>query len=231
MRLCVLVLLAACSTSSGRSKKDAGGAGDGGVSDVGGLADVGGGTDGAADGADAADAADSADTADATDGNTADVGGGEVGDVGETTGDVEAPAGVCGEMVPDGLPVGSTCTDHSECGTGFCYDEELWNEDGVPRRRFCTAACAGCTVVSNCNEWPKAAGVFDNKCYPLTSKFINTHKLAASSLCLAGCNNDGDCQNLGEFSRCALLSFGDDCNYGATKVCQPESFVGAEACQ
>lgn len=222
--------LAACSSGSGKSSKDA----QSGPADTQGLADLAGsdGADGTAagdstDGSDGSAGTDGVAGSDGTDGSAGDV---VDGDTSEPGPDVEGPVNVCGTVTEGGLPIGAACTEHSQCSTGYCYDEALWNEDGTLAHRFCTASCAGCTVVSNCNMWPKAAGGYENKCYPLTSRFIKEHTLDAKSLCLAGCNNDSDCAGLGEYSRCALLSFGLDCNYGVVKVCQPESFVGAETC-
>ncbi len=125
---------------------------------------------------------------------------------------------------PDGLGIGMPCTDHMECETGYCYTEELWNEDSSQTYRFCTAGCAGCTVKGNCNEWKKAPGVNANSCFPFTSSFIKYFGLEVTSLCLTACQSDAECANLGSFNTCAKLTFGKDYDYGVQKVCQPESF-------
>ena len=148
---------------------------------------------------------------------------GDEGPPGEDT--ASGPVDQCGTPGIGTKGLGEACTDHAECGTNYCYDEELWNEDGNIVHRFCTAKCTGCTVVDNCNDWPKAQGVLENKCTPLTSYFINFHKLSATSVCLVRCSSDAECANLGSFTTCAGLTFGKEKNYGVGKYCQPPDFV------
>jgi hypothetical protein len=141
------------------------------------------------------------------------------------------PGSPCGTFIDGGLPVGMPCTAHEECSTGYCYDEELWNEDGNIVNRFCTAKCAGCTEVGNCNEWPKADGAGENKCYPLTTSFINKHSLTLTSLCMPTCGSSSDCADIAPYTVCRLARFDGNCSYGVTKICQPEDFSGNEACE
>lgn len=219
----IFVALSACSSS--RTKADAVGSDGSDGSD---------GADGTADvaGSDGTDGADGGQT-DVT--SPTDVEG-PVGDtatpdvaVGEDT--ALPPSSPCGTFIEGGLPVGMPCTAHEECATGYCYDEELWNEDGNIVNRFCTAKCAGCTEVGNCNEWPKADGVGENKCYPLTSSFINQHKLTLTSLCMPTCTSSNDCAAIAPYSICRLARFDGNCSYGVTKICQPEDFSGNEPCE
>ncbi len=150
--------------------------------------------------------------------------GGDTTDTGGDTGVDPSKAPKCGVEDQAGLAIGEECSEHADCETGYCYDEYLWNEDGSKTYRFCTVACTGCTVKGNCNEWGKAAGIKENKCFPLTSNFINFFELKFDSLCLASCVSDGDCAGMGPFSTCKLLSFGKDFDYGVVKICQPPDF-------
>ena len=131
----------------------------------------------------------------------------------------------CGvEDIPDGKGIGEPCAEHTECETGYCYTEYLWNEDGSQTHRFCTVGCTGCTVKGNCDEWKHGPGIKENKCFPFTSSFINHYGLKWDSVCLATCQNDGDCAAMGGFSSCAKMTFGKDYDYGVHKVCQPPDF-------
>ena len=151
-------------------------------------------------------------------------GGGTTGGS-ETTGGGTAaqPQDVCGLADHPGLPLGVACTENDDCETGYCYEEELWNEDGTTPQRFCTAACAGCTTVGNCNEWSKATGTLENKCFPFRTAFINYYGLDVRSICLATCKTDADCVNVAPHTFCGGLKYGSDKEFGSgiSKVCQP----------
>ena len=167
-------------------------------------------TDGSATGADATDAIDGTDA--------------------ETT-STDGPVNQCGEM-GEGKGIGEPCLSHAECATGYCYDEAYLSEDGSQTYRFCTAKCAGCTTVGNCNEWPMGPGVKANTCYIFKSAFINEYNLKADSLCLPTCSSDSDCIGLGPFSKCGKVQYswteGEECFGGVQKVCQPPEPIGPE---
>ncbi len=150
--------------------------------------------------------------------------GGEV-DTGGTTGFDPNKAPKCGIEDGQGLAIGEACAENADCQTGVCYGEALWNEDGSTEAfKFCTAGCSGCTIVGSCNEWDKAAGISENTCMIFTSNFINYYELVFDSVCLATCLSDGDCVGLAPFTKCALIRFGKESNYGVRKVCQPPEF-------
>jgi hypothetical protein len=176
-------------------------------------------TDGNTTATDGVDGTDGAEGATGTDSETS------------ATDAVDGAANLCG-VEGEGKGIGEPCTSHSECATGYCYDEEYLNEDGGSTYRFCTAKCAGCTTVGNCNDWPLGPGVQANTCYIFKTAFINEYNIQADSLCLPTCSNDNDCIGLGPFSKCDKVKYswsdGEECFGGVQKVCQPPEFVGPE---
>ena len=141
----------------------------------------------------------------------------------------DGPVNQCG-VVGDGKGIGEPCLSHAECSTGYCYDEAYLNEDGNQTYRFCTAKCAGCTTVGNCNEWPMAPGIKANTCYIFKTAFINEYNIQADSLCLPTCSSDADCAGLGPFNTCGKVQYGwsegEECFGGVQKVCRPAEFAG-----
>ncbi len=154
------------------------------------------------------------------------------GTTGGTDTTVTTPPPLCGAftpagdpLYPDGKPVGFPCAAHSDCATGYCYDEALWNEDGTQQHRFCTAACTQCEK-TKCSDYPKPGAKLESNCAgTLSSSFRKHFNLRFKSLCLAKCTQDADCADLGgTFTKCAQLKFGKDFNYGVNKYCQPADF-------
>ena len=130
----------------------------------------------------------------------------------------------CGAPVAGGKPIGAPCTDSSECATGYCYDEALWNEVGPPVNRFCTVACKECPGATDCAAWPTATGAGLTRCVGFPGYYVAHFGLAFKSVCLASCDSDAQCTALDPFSVCAGLSFGKEASFGVFKFCQPASF-------
>ncbi len=215
LSLALIFVLPGCGTTVETRVVDAGTGGGGGDGTGGAGTDTGTPTTGTTDG----------------NGTTGDTGTGDTGtgtDEGgtETTGTTGPPplGSKCGVEDNPGKAIGETCTEHAECETGYCYDEALWNEDGVPTNRFCTVACNACTLKSNCTEWGTAPGVAQNVCVGLPSYFINYFTLEFTSLCLPGCKNNGHCAGLTGLDTCGDLAFGKENSYGVWDICQPASF-------
>ena len=203
--LCVFALLDCCTTTTVEPRKiDTGGSNSGGTSTSG------------------------------TTGTTSDGDGSSTGGTGSTSGTGSGSGttttggdDTCGLAEPnlDGLPIGAPCTEHEQCSTGYCYDESVFNEDGVLTYRFCTVACTSCGIKKTCGDWPKDQGTGTNKCYGLPTYYVNHYNLSYRSLCLVGCYKDVDCIGLDPFTKCAGLGIGKDKSYGSPDVCQPPEYV------
>jgi len=217
------MLVAACTSTTTTTRVvstdasasiDTGNSGSDGLDGTSGIT---GATDGTTSATDGTDGVDGTDGATGTDSETG------------STDAVDGFADVCG-VEGEGKGIGEPCASHTECATGYCYNEQYLNEDGGSTYRFCTAKCAGCTTVGNCNEWPMGPGVKANTCYIFRSAFINEYELTADSLCLPTCSNDSDCMGLGPFSKCGSVKYswaeGEECFGGVQKVCQPPEFAG-----
>ena len=115
-------------------------------------------------------------------------------------------------------PVGTPCTSHDDCETGYCYDE-AWTTE-IDGHRFCTIACQGCDLT--CSEWTHVTAN-GNKCIPFRTAGINEHDLVFRSLCLAACANDQECVDAfgGALTTCEMPRDFDGGTIGVWKMCFP----------
>ncbi len=134
---------------------------------------------------------------------------------------MEASAGI--------KPIGAPCNDHSECTTGYCYDEWLMNWQGG--LRFCTISCLDCAGVGQqhaCNEFDQGSegSGAEYTCVhvsnSITRQCFGDSELRA--LCLPTCN--------GQVQRCSDW-FGpgvyDECGFidMSASTCPDAGFIGA----
>ncbi len=95
--------------------------------------------------------------------------------------------------------IGAPCTDHSECKTGYCYDE--WYLGWTGGFRFCTVACNGCPVGKQhaCTDFNETAtGGPSYKCLILknTCHVNNFGDFDVEGICVPDCGKNMDnCNN------------------------------------
>jgi len=118
------------------------------------------------------------------------------------------------------LKIGAPCTEHSQCQTGYCYDEAWKDADGNNNFRFCTISCVGCPKA--CADWESST--YDgNTCLPFLSAEIEEYSLTFKSICLPKCFDANECKTAfnNGLTTCAVPLHWDESTFGAAKVCLP----------
>jgi hypothetical protein len=104
----------------------------------------------------------------------------------------------CLPAVEGVFPVGSACSMHCECSTGYCYDEAYLGDF-----RFCSKLCA-----DTCSD-EDTQGLQSHVCLQLGGKLANEYGLTQTSICMRVCETLEDCK--------ALSSLYDKCGEELTK--------------
>lgn len=104
----------------------------------------------------------------------------------------------CHPAIEGVFPVGSACTMHCACSTGYCYDEAYLGDF-----RFCSKLCKdGCSKEDT-------EGIQSHVCLQLGGKLANDYGLTVTSICMRVCETVEDCK--------ALSSAYDKCGEDLTK--------------
>ena len=119
--------------------------------------------------------------------------------------------------------MGEPCTDHSECKTGYCYDE--WYLGWTGGFRFCTAACNGCPTGQSqlCSSFDEPDPGIKHTCIIFTSCHANEFgAFDVQGICVPKCNNNFQhCTNWYEstYSECSVPRVGSCGTIGASGTC------------
>ena len=119
----------------------------------------------------------------------------------------ELPPVVVGkcEGTPGDKPIMSACSEHCECQTGYCYDENFLG-GGF---RFCSMDCANPSI-GQCSKinHPDSPGVQKYGCLNLSS-LKDDYDLETTSLCVLRCENLDECkQYSSQYDQCGNFSGG-----------------------
>ena len=121
--------------------------------------------------------------------------------------------------VPGTKPTGAACTDHCECRTGYCYDE-----DYLGGFRFCTRECGGVTCGSEDQE--PGDTVQRHVCLQFNSAHIDKYGLTKHDICQKRCNSVDECKLLGSaYDYCPNQTQWEGYTMAAVGTCQIESEV------
>ena len=133
----------------------------------------------------------------------------------------------CGSMLDEATGtkvIGETCTDHSECSTGYCYDE--WYLGWPGGTRFCTVACNGCSFGKQmaCVEFVQPGGP-NLKCLIGTGCHATAFgAMEVRGFCVPACTSVDTCDGaygVGTYTTCQIPFIkSNDCGgLGARKMC------------
>ncbi|MBR57470.1 MAG: hypothetical protein CMH54_05350 [Myxococcales bacterium] len=144
----------------------------------------------------------------------------------DTTVSLTEAAIACGgnmDSTPGTKIIGSPCTIHEECATGYCY--QGWYMGWAGGTGFCTIACSGCNPSSAfCSDFDVEGGPIytcsKKKHSCLTENFGEE---AAEGICIPECVSVADCDSAfgPAYSTCMVPETNEcgDSGMGVSKAC------------